>query len=284
MTSLDATQTGAAALAATEQAAIAQRFLQRIADDPDAVEDNLDALLGGGSSPLPPIPVMVTITVKGQSPVELDVNPDNVNLEKSSNTHASKTNRQQSSTTTGTGGFKNAMVGQTQFKGATPGTLTLTGAVLGSPTGVRDISGDIETLTGALVPPPGDETTSKPPLVEFKYGKWRPMPYAYLSTLKLKMTDWATDGTPVRAEIQTLILTEAPSPQGGQNPTSGAFGSRKTHTVIAGDSLASIAYQVYGRPDYWRAIADANGIDDPLRLRTGTELLIPPREYAKGKK
>ena len=53
--------------------------------------------------------------------------------------------------------------------------------------------------------------------------------------------------------------------------------------MVAGDSLASIAYREYGAPAYWRALAEANGIDDPLRLRPGTRLLVPPAEEVVGR-
>ncbi|MDX6705728.1 MAG: hypothetical protein QOI48_1574, partial [Solirubrobacteraceae bacterium] len=47
------------------------------------------------------------------------------------------------------------------------------------------------------------------------------------------------------------------------------------HVVRDGDSLASIAYQAYGDATQWRTIAQANGIDDPLRLRSGRTLSVP---------
>jgi nucleoid-associated protein YgaU len=60
-----------------------------------------------------------------------------------------------------------------------------------------------------------------------------------------------------------------------QNPTSGTLEAHRSRTVVAGDSLPLIAYAEYGDPGSWRTIAEANGIDDPLRLRAGTGLLIP---------
>jgi nucleoid-associated protein YgaU len=45
--------------------------------------------------------------------------------------------------------------------------------------------------------------------------------------------------------------------------------------MVAGDSLASVAYAEYGDPAEWRRLADYNGIDDPLRVRAGTVLLLP---------
>ena len=45
--------------------------------------------------------------------------------------------------------------------------------------------------------------------------------------------------------------------------------------VRRGDSLASIAAQVYDDPSAWRAIARANGIENPLAIVPGTKLTLP---------
>jgi nucleoid-associated protein YgaU len=49
----------------------------------------------------------------------------------------------------------------------------------------------------------------------------------------------------------------------------------RVHRVRDGDSLPSIAFDSYGDPTRWRPIAEANGIDNPLSLRRGSELTIP---------
>ena len=60
-----------------------------------------------------------------------------------------------------------------------------------------------------------------------------------------------------------------------QNPTSGGLAVRRAHQLVDGDTLASVAYAEYGDPAMWRPLAAFNGIDDPLRLRPGTRLLLP---------
>jgi nucleoid-associated protein YgaU len=50
------------------------------------------------------------------------------------------------------------------------------------------------------------------------------------------------------------------------------------HRVVTGDTLALLAWREYGDPAAWRDIARANGIDDPMRLAPGTELLLPAAE------
>jgi hypothetical protein len=45
--------------------------------------------------------------------------------------------------------------------------------------------------------------------------------------------------------------------------------------------LASVAYAEYGDPNVWRPLAAFKEIDDPLRVPTGTMLLLPsPEELA----
>jgi nucleoid-associated protein YgaU len=50
------------------------------------------------------------------------------------------------------------------------------------------------------------------------------------------------------------------------------------HELVAGDTLAGIAYVEYGNPNLWRAVAELNGIDDPMRLRPGQRLMLPTVE------
>ena len=45
--------------------------------------------------------------------------------------------------------------------------------------------------------------------------------------------------------------------------------------MSSGDTLAVLAWREYGDPAAWRVIAEANGIDDPMRLAHGRELLLP---------
>ena len=60
-----------------------------------------------------------------------------------------------------------------------------------------------------------------------------------------------------------------------QNPTSGSPNSMRSHLLIEGDSLPSVAYKEYGNAAWWRPLAEANGIDDPFKLVIGSRLLVP---------
>lgn len=49
----------------------------------------------------------------------------------------------------------------------------------------------------------------------------------------------------------------------------------KKHIVKSGESLSSIAREVYGNPNKWTLIRDANEITDSNNLTIGQELIIP---------
>lgn len=121
------------------------------------------------------------------------------------------------------------------------------------------------------------------PKVMFGWGANIIMPEAIVTKVAVKHERFLL-GVPVRATATvTLQAFPLPSPLGGTNPTSGGLASRRTHTVVEGDTLASIAYQAYKNPNRWRAIAEANGIDDPMRLKVGTVLAVPDRHEAESR-
>lgn len=88
-------------------------------------------------------------------------------------------------------------------------------------------------------------------------------------------------GTPIRARVGIDLRLHKDDPL-RQNPSSAGLPNRRGHTVTQGETLPGIARAAYGHPRAWRALATANGIDDPLRLRPGTLLYVPERGEASG--
>ena len=72
-----------------------------------------------------------------------------------------------------------------------------------------------------------------------------------------------------------MVEIPPPNPIPSTNPTSGAITTRRTRTAVEGDTLQSIAFQEYDDPNRWRALAEVNKIDDPMRLKAGTVLAVP---------
>jgi nucleoid-associated protein YgaU len=125
------------------------------------------------------------------------------------------------------------------------------------------------------------KNSARPPYVTFTWGSTN-MFQAAVKSLSVQYLRFASDGTPIRAQVKlTLIQVEKSDsrsgrgPTPGQNPTTRATAALGAHTVRDGDSLQSIAYARYGDPTTWRAIAEANGIDNPMALPRGIRLSIP---------
>jgi len=129
----------------------------------------------------------------------------------------------------------------------------------------------------------GDKNNARPPKVEFGWGKFVTFK-AVCDSLSIQYTMFKPDGTPIRAQAKLGLTQVEPAVlQGGggplnrhrQNPTTTGFAGLRSHVVRDGDSLMSIAYAAYGDATQWRRIAEANGIDDPVRVKRGTILTIP---------
>ncbi len=78
----------------------------------------------------------------------------------------------------------------------------------------------------------------------------------------------------------TLAVTSTPTTTPTVVVASPPVGVRPvaTHVVAAGETLQSIAEHLYGNPNAWHQLYDANRTaigPDPRRLRIGTRLAIP---------
>lgn len=170
-----------------------------------------------------------------------------------------------------------------QFTGSQPATLTVEVFLDGTEERNPSVAARIQALLDAVTPLQrtiSDDQPS-PPWVLFGWGRFLSF-VAVLKQVSAQYTMFRSDGTPLRATA-TLTLEEVPTtPPPRQNPTSGALAASRVHTVVAGDSLHSIAYEEYGDPARWRQLAEANGIDDPMRLPPGTTVLVPALTELEG--
>jgi hypothetical protein len=99
-----------------------------------------------------------------------------------------------------------------------------------------------------------------------------------VESVKQKFTLFSPDGVPLRATLtvgfrEYKTLDTQPR---RQNPSSPDRTHR--HTLSQGETLSAIAGRYYGRPGDWRAIAEANEINDPRRIAAGMALAVPPIE------
>lgn len=167
-------------------------------------------------------------------------------------------------------------VGKQTFKGGRPATMTLD--MLWFDT--SDTGQDVRQYTDLLLKlmmldKPGQKTT--PRYCRFAWGKIRSF-LAYINDVSVTFTMFLPDGTPIRAQVSNLKLTQYDEQEPvTQNPTSRSE-PRKTWVVLQGQRLDWIAYQEYGDSAHWRHLAQVNGLADPLALRPGQVLKLTPLE------
>jgi nucleoid-associated protein YgaU len=123
------------------------------------------------------------------------------------------------------------------------------------------------------------QATSAPPLLTLQWGDPARgfLMQGHLISVTITYLRFDSIGNPTRAtvggsfqEVPNMLLNML------TNPTSGGTAGRRSHVMRQGESLQSLATASYGRPQEWRAIAEANGIDDPLRVRPGRSVMLPP--------
>jgi hypothetical protein len=116
---------------------------------------------------------------------------------------------------------------------------------------------------------------SSPPFVRFVWGTTVSF-LSYVEEARIEYLMFRPNGAPIRAKV-SVTLREMPSSLLPQNPTSGGRATHSSHVLVEGETLQSVATAATGDPTRWRDVAQANGIDDPFRVRPGDALLVPGR-------
>jgi nucleoid-associated protein YgaU len=169
----------------------------------------------------------------------------------------------------------NQKAGPPQYNGPMPSKLSL--EMFFDTLGKQDnaVVQRVDRLFACCNPTPASLKQNKgsPPWVLFRWGQLTGM-LSYIASVQVKYTLFTAAGLPVRATC-TVSLEEIAGDPPKQNPTSGGLVPRRVHVLVEGDTLAGIAYTEYGNASLWRAVAAANHIDDPMRLRPGSSVLLP---------
>jgi nucleoid-associated protein YgaU len=222
---------------------------------------------------------LVSKTITAPGAVSFKFNPEQINVNRSVQT----TNRASASSNSGSPAGASGSI----FRRATASTITIRniwfrgsgikhdcdqllnwlspgGGLLGAAAGML-----LSAATGGAM-----NLAAKLPTLIFTWG---PLVYEVcLKSADISYVRFTESGEPIRAKV-SIVMQEQPSLLAilSTNPTSGGLPGRGQHVVSTGDSLQSIANANYGSPGRWRALAEANGIDDPTRLRPGQVVYLP---------
>ncbi|MDB5812218.1 MAG: hypothetical protein JWN94_4340 [Betaproteobacteria bacterium] len=96
-----------------------------------------------------------------------------------------------------------------------------------------------------------------------------------IESIKQKFTFFSSEGVPLRATLSLSLreyktLDEQLSQLNLSSPD-----RTHSHFTREGDTLQRLAARYYARPGEWRAIAEANQVDDPRRLAPGQLMTVP---------
>jgi nucleoid-associated protein YgaU len=126
-----------------------------------------------------------------------------------------------------------------------------------------------------------DKDTHAPPVLLFTWGGTA-FPGArrdgfrcVVTSVRQQFTMFAPDGKPLRARL-TVELKEY-KPLTLQLHELGLLSADHTKSAVVrdGDTITGLSHREYGDDRAWRRIAEANRIEDPLRLPAGTILRVP---------
>jgi nucleoid-associated protein YgaU len=136
---------------------------------------------------------------------------------------------------------------------------------------------DVRNLTNKLVALSRiKRELQRPPVIVISWGDDKGSKFDFpftgaITSLRQNFLLFSADGKPLRATL-SLTIKEFLDWKKDKLETDPEF---TTRLVKRGDSLSSIANDVYRDPKQWRVIAETNQIDDPRRLTVGARLAIP---------
>jgi len=218
----------------------------------------------------------MTITPEPESnfsPIEVSFNPNTYSITKSVSWNAATSNNPAAGQTERR---KNAPA--LQFGGGQSRSLSLE-LFFDTTEATDEACKDVRTLTNKIVKLTRivrDLTPQRPPVCVVSWGRETPpgsdFPFTGVITqLTQRFSLFLPDGRPVRANL-TVGFTEYLDPTKDELENDPEF---TTRLVKRGDTLSSIAGQVYRDPTMWRVIAEANRLDDPRQIPPGLQLNIP---------
>lgn len=122
-----------------------------------------------------------------------------------------------------------------------------------------------------------DPTTHTPPVLLFQ---WASLAFTcVLSRVSQRFVLFRPDGTPVRAYVNVTFSEFRNVDLEPKEVKRETADYTKARSLGQADSLQTLSTQEYGTPTAWRAIARANGIDDPRALDVGQVLIVPKLPY-----
>jgi len=121
-----------------------------------------------------------------------------------------------------------------------------------------------------------DNELHAPPPCKFVWGSF--LFNGIVSTFKKEFTFFFASGIPARVKISMTLKPYVIAQEMAQLLGLQSSDISKKRMLVEGDSIFSIAHREYKDPAMWRSIAQKNDIENPLFIKPGSTLLLPPKE------
>jgi nucleoid-associated protein YgaU len=142
--------------------------------------------------------------------------------------------------------------------------------------GMDEGATDVRTLTNSFYQlVKMQPKTHAPPRVRLSWGEGLSFK-AIVESIDQKFTLFSPNGVPLRATLSVSLREYKTLEEQLAELNLQTSDHTRVHTVVANETLASIANVEYGDAREWRRIAEANSdIDNPIEPPIGRELVIP---------
>lgn len=119
----------------------------------------------------------------------------------------------------------------------------------------------------------GAQVMTELPELTLTWGTGEPR-NVVLQRVAITIDQYTTQGDPLAATATITLVCLAPQLP-NTNPSSGGIPGRSSHVLVSGENLIGLATSTYGSASLWRRLAQANNIDDPLRVPAGRQIYLP---------
>ena len=121
-----------------------------------------------------------------------------------------------------------------------------------------------------------DPSLHVPPKLKLE---WNSLQFTgFLIACTQRFTRFNESGMPVRATLDCTFQEYVEASKIASLKPNESPDTTKYRVVHQGDSLGALAAKEYGQAGNWRQIAQANGIDNPRKLRSGDMLALPSQD------
>ncbi|KEO83297.1 CIS tube protein [Tumebacillus flagellatus] len=121
-----------------------------------------------------------------------------------------------------------------------------------------------------------DSELHAPPTCKFVWGSLQFK--GIIEKISQRFTMFSSKGNPIRATLNVTFKAVASVQEQFQGIPRHSPDRTKQKTLRQGDQLWMLAAEEYEDPKHWRAIADANNIDNPRLVTAGRSVVVPRLE------